>query len=382
MHPELENLKSKGLLRSLKASRQHGARIEIGGADYLNFSSNDYLGIAARKDLQDEFLSTLPRKDFLFGSTASRLLTGNFEAFEALEDSLKNAYKKEAALVFNSGYHANTGILPALTSKADLILADKLCHASIIDGLRLGDSKFMRYAHNDLTHLEKLLADQRDNFKEVYIATESVFSMDGDTADLPALIALKDKYRAKLYVDEAHSFGVFGRAGLGLAQELDALAGIDILMGTLGKAAASEGAFALCDSETKELLVNKCRPLIFTTAIAPVNVLWSHFIFSKLPAMNAERAHLKNLQKIFAETAGLAAHSQIIPLVIGGNDECLKASQKLAEEGVWAAAVRHPTVPAGSARIRFSLSAALTEDEVRLCAQKAARIKAAIGDAQ
>ncbi len=373
MKQELENLKKNGLLRRLITSRSEGVDILVNGKKFLNFSSNDYLGISSRLDLQKEFFESLPNytSKFLLGSSASRLLTGNFEEFSLLEDRLTHAYKKEAALVFNSGYHANTGILPALTNSKDLILADKLVHASLIDALNLSKAKFFRYAHNDMQHLEKLLEQNRKDFENVYIVTESIFSMDGDKANLKKIIELKKRFKAMLFLDEAHAIGVLGATGLGLAEEENCIEDVDLLLATFGKALASEGAFVVCSAVIKELLVNKSRSLIFSTAIAPINILWTIFIFEKMRSMNFSRCKLRNLQELFGSAISeIKAESQILPLIVGDNQKCLKYSEFLSKNDIWAAAIRHPTVPLNTARIRFSLSSAMSPENIKFVVEK------------
>ena len=214
------------------------------------------------------------------------MLTGNFTVYEELETELAHLFGTEAALVFNSGYHANTGILPAVSDAQTLILADKLVHASLIDGIRLSAAKCIRYRHNDLAQLERLLKEHHSAFRQIIIVTESIFSMDGDQADLPALAELKRRYgNVLLYVDEAHAFGVRGRQGLGCAEESGCTGDIDFLVGTFGKAAASAGAYIVCRKVIREYLVNRMRTLIFTTGLPPVNIAWTLFVVRRLADM-------------------------------------------------------------------------------------------------
>ncbi len=362
MEKILEQLKKEGLFRALTPCRNRGKYlIAPDGAEYLNFSSNDYLGLSAMPELQEEFLELIcgsKDKSFLFGSTSSRLITGNFPEFEAFESDISSAYGGRAALVFNSGYHANTGILPALAEAEDLILADKLVHASIIDALRLSKCKFMRFAHNDCGHLEKLIKANRDKYRRIFIATESVFSMDGDFANLRELVEIKERYGAFLYVDEAHAVGVFGDTGLGLVEELSLTDKIDLIMCTLGKALAGEGAYAVCSKEVRDMLINFSRSLIFTTAMPPVNVMWDNFAFGKMRGFSGRRKALaENMARLRGEIPELGGQSQIAPLVIGSNAETLAFSDELKRLGIWGSPIRHPTVPSGTARVRFSVCA-------------------------
>lgn len=262
-------LEENGRLRILReiAPEGHGL-CRYDGREFLNFSSNDYMGIAADAELRREFYAQYPdaaTPELALSSASSRLLTGNTPAYVRLEEKLSALYNRRAALVFNSGYHANIGILPALSSDRDLILSDKLNHASIIDGMRLADAEFRRYRHLDCEQLEKILADRRAAYRRVFLVTESVFSMDGDAADLKKLVGLKKKYDCILVVDEAHSVGVRGPNGTGLSAELGVADDIDILIGTFGKAFGSTGAYAIMEPEVRTYLVNHMRPLIFTT---------------------------------------------------------------------------------------------------------------------
>ena len=241
---ELAQLEAKANLRQLPQLTHRGKWVEVGGHTMLNLSSNDYLGLAADTELHQTYLEGLSVDRLLLSSSSSRLLTGNFAVYDELEEELAARFGREAALVFNCGYHANTGILPAICTPRTLVLADKLIHASLIDGMRLSSATAMRFRHNDLKHLERLLERYIDSYELVIIVTESVFSMDGDLANLQQLVALKRRYPDKvmLYVDEAHAFGVFGPTGLGLAEAIGCIADIDLLVGTFGKAGASAGA--------------------------------------------------------------------------------------------------------------------------------------------
>ncbi|MDH6534002.1 8-amino-7-oxononanoate synthase [Parabacteroides sp. 52] len=366
MQQKLNELEEKGLLRELKPLLQKGVFLTYKDREYLNLSSNDYLGISAHPELQQEFLNTLDGNEFILGALSSRLLTGNSPCTEALEHYLQTLYGKEC-LLYNSGYHANVGILPAITEKGDLILADKLIHASIIDGVKLCACELKRYKHNDYEHLEHLLKNNSEKYNTIYIVTESIFSMDGDTADLDKLIFLKKKYNAKLYIDEAHAFGVVGNKGLGCVYNKGFIQDVEYTVCTLGKAAASEGAFVVCGEEIKKWLINKSRTLIFTTATPPINILWTHFIIEKITAMQQEREHLNRIATYFRtklEGFDVLGNTHIIPLVIGENKSCSQWAEKLQSRGIWAMPVRYPSVPAGSARIRFSLTAAMSVEQI------------------
>ena len=363
-------LKQTGAHRQLRTIHSVGRHVFYKDQKYLNFSSNDYLGITSNALLQSDFLKTLVDKpDFVLGSTSSRLLTGSYQAIDDLENLLARMYTREAALVFNSGYHANIGILPALTNKHDLILADKYVHASIIDGLKLSDATCERFRHNSMEHLETLLKKHRHKYRKVFIVTESVFSMDGDHADLETLCNIKEQYNAYLYVDEAHAFGVNGTIGLGLCEEKCCIHRIDFIVGTFGKAIASQGAFLVTNAVFREYLINTMRPMIFSTAIAPINVLWTMYVLNRLPEFASERKRLAGASQFFRHkllhmgftTKGC---SQIVPLISGENEACIALSAKLKSAGYWALPVRYPTVPKGEARIRFSIRPDMLDEEI------------------
>lgn len=368
---ELAQLEAKANLRRLPQLIHQGKWVEVNGQRMLNLSSNDYLGLATDMELRREYLEGLSVDRLLLSSSSSRLLTGNYVVYEELEEELATRFGKEAALVFNCGYHANTGILPALCTPRTLVLADKLIHASLIDGMHLSAATLLRFRHNDLQHLERLLTKYIDSYELVIIVTESVFSMDGDRADLPQLVALKQRYPDKvmLYVDEAHAFGVLGSTGLGLAEEMGCMADIDLLVGTFGKAAASAGAYLVCSQTLRSWLVNKMRPFIFTTALPPLTVDWTLFILRKLASMQSLRYHLDTLGSTLRqqlERLGIPcpSESQIVPWLIGASADALLKADSLQRHGFYLLPVRPPTVPEGTSRIRISLTSAMTDDEM------------------
>lgn len=371
MQHELQELKEHSNLRRLPQIVHDGREVEVNGLRMLNLSSNDYLGLAADRELREEFLGTLNPDSFIPTSSSSRLLTGNFSVYEELEAELVNLFGTEAALVFNSGYHANTGILPAVSDTQTLIIADKLVHASIIDGIRLSAARCIRYRHNDLSQVERLLKEHHTDYRQIIIVTESIFSMDGDEADLKELVRLKQCYdNVLLYVDEAHAFGVRGKKGLGCAEEVGCIKEIDFLVGTFGKAAASTGAYIVCQKTIREYLVNRMRTLIFTTALPPVNIAWTLFIVKKLPAMQKRREHLSHISCLLREALQAKGFtcpsvSHIVPMVIGPSADTVLRAEELQRHGFYALPVRPPTVPEGTSRIRFSLTAEVKEEEIR-----------------
>ncbi|WP_294615674.1 8-amino-7-oxononanoate synthase [uncultured Bacteroides sp.] len=371
MQQELQALKERSNLRTLPALTHEGRDVIANGRRMLNLSSNDYLGLAADRKLREEFLQELTADNFLPTSSSSRLLTGNFTIYEELEQTLTQLFGTEAALVFNSGYHANTGILPAVSDVQTLILADKLVHASLIDGIRLSAARCIRYRHNDMKQLERLLAENHAAYRQIIIVTESIFSMDGDVADLKELVRLKQTYdNVLLYVDEAHAFGVRGEQGLGYAEETGCIREIDFLVGTFGKAAASAGAYIVCRRTIREYLVNRMRTLIFTTALPPINIAWTLFIVRRLAGLKERRIHLKNISNILRNTLKEKGYdcpsaSCIVPMIVGTSSETILRAEVLQRHGFYALPVRPPTVPEGTSRIRFSLTAEITEEEIR-----------------
>lgn len=368
---ELTLLEDKNNLRRLPVVRHSGREVEVNGNVMLNLSSNDYLGLAVHLPLRTEFLHSLTPETFLPSSSSSRLLTGNFDIYTRLEELLARMFKKESALVFNSGYHMNTGILPAMSDARTLILADKLVHASIIDGIRLSAAKCIRYRHNHYEQLEQLLASHHAGYDKIIIATESIFSMDGDEADLRRLVNLKRQYNnVLLYVDEAHGVGVRGAHGLGCAEEQDCVADIDFLCGTFGKALASVGGYIVCSRTIRDYLVNKMRTLIFTTALPPVNLMWTLFVLERLDSFNTQREKLQQISSLLKAALikkgyDCPSSSHILPMTLGDSGDTVLKAEALQRKGFYALPVRPPTVPDGTSRIRFSLTAAITEEEIR-----------------
>ncbi len=367
-------IKNQGRLRSIiPVGQRPGGRLDFMGKSYLNLSGNDYLGLAADEELIREFYGQLTPDNrvekFSPGAGASRLMTGNSELYKELEESLATRYQKESGLVFNSGYHINIGILPAITTKRDLILADKLCHASLIDGMQLSRAEVVRFRHNDYQQLETLLKEKRAAYEQVFLVSESVFSMDGDCCNLMELIRLKQQHDCFLVLDEAHGVGVLGDQGLGLAEQLGVLAEVDIFIGTFGKAFGGQGGFTVCSRTVKEFLINTARSLIFTTGLPPINLSWLLFVLEKLPDMAQRRQQTQELgDKLRAslEDKGLvtAGNTHIVPVILGDSMKTVITAQRIRQQGYWVSAVRPPTVPEGSARLRLSVSAALSWDDI------------------
>lgn len=367
---KLNALQSVGMLRSLPQVEQIGNRVVKDGKEMLNLSSNDYMGIADRMDFREEFLSDLTAKNFRATSSSSRLLTGNFPSYDRLEKRLCELYHRDAALIFNSGYHANIGILPAITDSHTLILADKLVHASIVDGINLSKAKCIRYRHNRYDQLTDLLEKSYSEYEQIIVVTESIFSMDGDRSDLLRLTALKKQYPSiMLYVDEAHAVGVCGQQGLGCCEELGIIPDIDFLVGTFGKALASAGAFVICSQTMKSYLINTMRSLIFTTALPPVVLDWSLFVLNKVVGMQQEREYLQRISRqvqcaVEARNNGIVSESHIVPFLCGPAEKAVNTAVQMQRKGFYLLPVRPPTVPEGTSRLRISLNAGCTPAEI------------------
>ena len=371
---QLARLQQSGMMRRLQPlSGRGGGLVDHRGRRLINLSSNDYLGLAGDRALLDAFYAERTGENamdrYSLGTASSRLLTGDCAIAHELEQLLARLYRREAALLFNSGYHANIGIIPALFTKRDLILSDKLNHASIHDGLQICRAGFKRFRHGDYDHLRALLESHRNSCERLLIVSESVFSMDGDCADLTALVELKQRYDAMLYLDEAHAVGLYGEHGLGLAEQEGCIDEIDLLVGTFGKACGSVGAYLVCSAAVRDYLINRSRSLIFTTALPPVVLSWNYFVVSRLAAMGARRDQLRRLSGQVREQLqrhGLrtGGSTNIVPVIVGAADKTVEGALMLQERGYYVLPVRPPTVPAGTSRFRLSLTADLHFDQL------------------
>lgn len=370
----LTELKQAGLLRQLRPLiPEAGARIRLpDGRDVINFASNDYLGLAQHPLLVEAAHRALD--EYGVGSGASRLVTGTHPLHEKLEAQVADLKHTEQALTFTAGYTVSVGVIPALMTPADTIILDKLSHASLIDGARLSGATIRVFPHNNVEKLEHLLKQVRTKAPadaRVLIVTESIFSMDGDRAPLREICEIKDRYGALLLVDEAHSFGLVGSRGAGLAAELGVSGQIDFQMGTFSKAVGASGGYVATSRLWKEWLLNSARSFIYTTSPPP---LIAAAISASLDLISGEegdrrRDHLAELALHMNRLLGLNERptSSIFPKIIGENEDALAASSRLLEEGLLAPAIRYPTVPRGTARLRLTITAAHShEDLVKL----------------
>jgi len=355
---ELRDIESEGLLRQLRPlNAPQSIRMKLpNGKVALNFSSNDYLGLANDPGLKEAFRENIDK--FGVGSGASRLVCGTLAPHRDLEEQLAHLKNAEAALTFSSGFAAATGAIPALCGKDDFIILDKLCHASLIDGARLSGATMRIFPHNNIPKLSDLLqwADgKRTGNGRILVMTEAVFSMDGDRAPLNDLVALKSQYGALLMVDEAHSFGIMGSAGRGLATLEGVDDQVDVQMGTFSKAAGLAGGYICASREMVDLLINRARSFIYSTAPPPAlaaTIGDSLRIISDSLGDQLRKKLWENIRLLDP-----SAESAIVPSVIGENEAALTASTRLLESGFLIPAIRFPTVPRGTARLRMTLSA-------------------------
>ncbi len=361
----LEQLRSSGNFRTIPAPDHSGRMM-------TDMSSNDYLGLATRSDLQQQFFDNDTNRSIAMTSSAARLLAGAQTQYSLLEERLSELYGGKAALLFNSGYHANTGLIPALASEPrTLIVADKLVHASIIDGIMLSKSPYKRFTHNDFDRLEQIVAKEHDSYDRILVITESIYSMDGDSADLDRLTTIKHLYpKTMLYIDEAHAIGVTGNRGLGLCRSHKDFADIDVIVGTFGKALASAGAFCITAPTLRDYAVNRARSFIFSTALPPINCAWSRFMLDTTLTMDNERRHLHTIYSMLFDALEKSSFrtppepSHIQPVIIGSAGGAIELSHRLSDEGFKVLPIRTPTVPPGTERLRISLSASISTERI------------------
>jgi 8-amino-7-oxononanoate synthase len=370
---ELSALRESGLLRQLRPLESPaGPQVVRDGRTLWNFASNDYLGLANHPALKDAFIEGIHR--YGAGSAAARLVSGTLEPHARLEEAVAAAKGAEAALCFNSGFAAASGSLPALAGKDDFIVIDKLSHASLIDGARLSGATVRVFPHNQTRRLRSLLAGIREKAPQarILVVTESVFSMDGDLCPLLEILALKEEFGALLFLDEAHGFGIIGDRGMGFAEQLHASHRVDFQMGTFSKAAGLSGAYIATTAAWRDLLVNRARSFIYSTAPPPA---LAHAAIASLDLIRSpEGAALReSLHRNISPL--LPGHrSAIIPHLLGSNEAALSASRQLEDAGFLIPAIRYPTVPRGAARLRISLSAAHSPEAIAALQQAMASL--------
>jgi 8-amino-7-oxononanoate synthase len=378
LQTELKNLQDKGLYRSLRrVEGDQGSTLFIDDREVINFSSNNYLGLANHPALRAAAKEAIDR--YGCGSGASRLISGNMTLHEELEDKIAELKGTEGALVFNSGFQANTGVIPVLVGKGDVILSDALNHASIIDGCRLSRSEVVVYGHCNMDQLELALKQAPVRGRKL-IVTESLFSMDGDEAPLGDIVSLAEKYGATVMVDEAHATGVYEPNGVGLVAKLGLGDRILIQMGTLGKALGGFGAYIAGTKVLRELLINRCRSFIFTTSLPPAVMAMSIAALDLVKKEPQRRQKLReNSEQLRAGLKALGcilgdSRSQILPLMVGEATRCMQLSESLLENGVFAQGIRPPTVPVDTSRLRITLMATHTPEQINQALQIFAEI--------
>jgi 8-amino-7-oxononanoate synthase len=370
LRQRLNLLRKQHLFRELRrVDSPQSSRIEIGGETFLNFSSNDYLALANDPILKEAAIRAVEK--FGVGAGASRLICGSFAPFRELEEALADFKKTEAALTFSTGYATALGTICALLGKNDIIILDKLVHASIVDAAKLSGAKIRVFAHNDLSDLEEILnwSRQKKSQSQVLIVTESIFSMDGDAAPLREIVALKEKFGAWLMLDEAHATGIFGKNGRGLAEEFGVSGQIEIQMGTLGKALGASGGYICGSRALVDFLVNRARSFIFSTAPVPAAAAAATAAIQFVQSAKGETrrkqlwAHVEELQSKI-ENRKSKISSAIIPILIGDENKAVEAATKLREQNIFVPAIRFPTVARGNARLRVTLTAAHSADDI------------------
>ena len=367
---ELDLLKKQGLYRTMRLVKgAQQSRVVLDGDEVIMLCSNNYLGLADHPLLKEAAIRAVEK--YGVSSAASRLVSGTMELHEELETCIARFKGTEAALIFNSGYAANTGIIPALTGKGDIIFCDRLNHASIIDGCLLSRARLVRYPHNNVAALRQLLVENETDGRR-FIVTDGVFSMDGDLAPLPELVALKKEFGALLMVDDAHGTGVLGTTGRGTAEHFGLLPEIDIHMGTLGKALGSFGAYAAASRDIVEYLANRARSFIFSTSLPPavlaISIAALGLVCSREGA--SLRKRLSDNSAFFRsalEDAGfdiMGSETQITPVFAGDPEPVMEFSNNVLDRGVYVQGIRPPTVPAGSCRLRCTVMATHTRADL------------------
>ena len=356
--PKIQAIKNKGLYRQMsKVDQFFGSQITIAGKQYLNFASNNYLNLAQDKRIQMAFQEGL--EQWGSGSTASRYVVGNTSAHEVCEATLADWTGQEAALLMSTGYMANVAVLSSLPEKGDVLLLDRLCHASLVDGARLSHATTRIYPHNDLKNLEKQLKKYKQRNLCTWIVTESLFSMDGDFAPLQELSDLVEKYEAYLLLDEAHALGVYGEEGSGLLGRDVYPQEQVIRVGTLGKSVGLAGGFISGSATMIDYLRNMARASIYSTAMPPAMAFALSVAITAVREAHKARIHLQSLIEEWG------AESQIIPHLVSSNKEVLCLSEELKEKGFFVPAMRFPTVKKGEERLRISLMSGHSKEDIK-----------------
>lgn len=372
---EIQSLKEASLFKKnyvLESGNE--SYIQIEGKTVLNLASNNYLGLASDQSLKEAAKKAIDQ--YGVGSGAVRVIAGHLKIHQQLEEALTKFKKEAAVLVFQSGFNVNAGLIQAITNEQDLILSDEFNHASIIDGMRLSKAKRMIYPHSDMAQLETLLKEHRNNYDQVLIISDGVFSMDGDLAKLPEIVRLAQKYEALTYVDDAHGSGVMGSLGKGTIDHFNLHGQVDFIVGTLSKAFGVIGGYVACSSVMKEYLIQRARPLLFSTSLSPADsaaILAGVKKLESSPELVEKLWINGNSLKAKLSEIGLdIGHSEtpITPLMIGDEELTLRFAKRLLEEGIYVSPILFPTVPKGKARLRLMVSANHKFKDIDFAVQK------------
>ena len=383
---KLGAIRERGTYRRMRLlDGAQGPRMEVDGREVLLFAGSNYLDLAHHPEVVEA--SARAARDFGCAAGGSRLISGNLTLHERLEEELAEFLGTESALVFATGYMANVGAIPALVGRGDAVVSDALCHASIIDGCRLSGAAVRVFPHGDVQAFDATLAAATREFRRVLVALDGVYSMDGDLAPLPALLASARRHGALVLLDDAHGIGALGAAGRGTAELLGVEGEADVLLGTLGKTLGSFGAFAAGSAALRELLVNTARSFIFSCALAPPQVEAARTALRVLRrepwrrerlAANAARLRA-GLQRRGLSTAPSTTH--IVPVVVGENAATMAACEALLARGFYAQGIRHPSVPEGTARLRLTPMATHRPEEIEALAGAVAECVAPVSSA-
>ena len=371
LNEQLQEVDANSLRRNLRyLETAQGVEILVDNSSYLNFSSNDYLGLAARSELKDAVVQAV--NVYGAGSGSARLISGSNRLIHELESGLASFKGAEASLCFSNGYSAALGAVPALVGEGDVVVIDKLVHACVVDAAKLSGAKLRVFKHNDLADLERILQWAGRTEGNTLVLAESVYSMDGDIAPLRDIVKLKDRYGAWLMVDEAHATGLYGKCRRGMVEEFGVGSQIDVQMGTLGKALGGAGGFVCGSQSLVDLLINRARSFIFTTAPVPAQISAAIKALEIVGSDEGELLrtqlwsnvdHLKNgLIKLGWKLP--TVRSAIVPIIVGDEAEAMALSDRLRNDGVWVPAVRYPTVAKGAARLRLTLSASHKSEHI------------------
>lgn len=381
---KIEQLKQDGVYRELPVNYGPCAnRINLNGKEVVNLSSNNYLGLANHEEVKEAAIEAV--RKYGAGAGAVRTIVGNYNLIGDLEDLLAEFKHEEAVMCFQSGLNCNIGVIQAIVDKGDLIISDELNHASIIDGVKLSKADKAIYKHSDMEDLERILIEKRDNYNNVLIITDGVFSMDGDLAKLPKIVELAEKYKALTYVDDAHGSGVLGESGRGTVDHFNLHGRVDFIIGTLSKAIGVVGGYVAGKEETKIWLSHRARPLLFSTALPPAATAAAMKSVELLMKSTEFTDKLWDNARYFKEKLGKlgfnTGHSEtpITPVIIGNEADTMKFSKALLDAGVYVSGIVFPTVPKGTGRLRCMISASHTKEDLDYAVEQFEKVGKSLG---